>query len=225
MTADAADLITYSQLTVDCFFAEADRLGIANEALRDTATYNRVLESCITRLRAAVAQGVAERLSLVLTPAQAETIARHSLVPSVSAQPVRLTPEESRLAEALYFEAVKAVMAKQGEDLDDGKARQAARTLVRRRSTRQVLVAGALARRVRGRGGCGAAHQRRHRRAGPSRGPRCSRSPYAQVCADGLQLGMHEERLELFEGRRLEQMLVEAGLARTAAIVFLPVAR
>ena len=131
MTADAAELITYSQLTVDCFFAEADRLGVPADALRDTKTYNQVLESCMTRLRAEVAQAVAERLNLRLTPAQAETIARHSLVPSVSPQPVRLTPEEARLAEALYIEAVKAVMARQGEEIGDAKARQTALALVR----------------------------------------------------------------------------------------------
>jgi hypothetical protein len=131
MTGDPAELIFFRSLTNDRFFAEARRLGLSDEQLRDGETYDRVFRSCLIALRSEIVQAVAEGLGIPVSEEQARTIGLHSLVPQVIAEPAPLSPEERRIALELYYHAVKAAAARHATPVSERAARAAARRMVR----------------------------------------------------------------------------------------------
>ena len=56
---------------------------------------------------------------------------RNSLVPNVLSEPAPLTPEERVIAEQLYFHAIRAAAACQGEAISDRSARAVAKKMIR----------------------------------------------------------------------------------------------
>ena len=131
MTADPAELIFFREMTPELFFDEAQRLGISTENLQDKQARDQVLHNCLTEIRTRTAREVAAELGISISEDQALLIARHSLVPEVRREPVRLGPEDRRIAEELYFHAIKAAMARHGTSITDGVARSDARKMVR----------------------------------------------------------------------------------------------
>jgi len=131
MSADPADLIFYGRMTPERFFAEAERLGIAEEELHDQPTYDRVLAESLIAVRAETAQGVAADLGVPIGDGQARNIARNSLVPDVLPGPAPLTPEERAVATELYYRAVRAAAARNASRVAERAARAAAQRMVR----------------------------------------------------------------------------------------------
>ena len=130
MLADPAELMFYQEMSTERFFDEADRLGISLDELRDERTHDWVFYCCLVALRAETAEAVANRLGMSITAEQAQNIARNSLVPEIATGPAPLSAEERRLAEELYFHAIKAASARHGETIADDVARAEALRMV-----------------------------------------------------------------------------------------------
>jgi len=128
---DPADLIYYGRMTPERFFAEAQRLGVDEQSLRDPAVYDRVLVSCLISVRAETAQQLAAELNLPITAEQAENIARNSLVPDVLPGPAPLNPEERKLAVCLYSKAIMAAVTRQNCTITEEEALIGAEKMVR----------------------------------------------------------------------------------------------
>jgi len=120
----------YQEMSTERFFEQADRLGVSLEDLKDERTHDWVFYSCLVTIRAETAAAVADELGLDLTDQQAENIARNSLVPEIATGPARLSAEERRLAEELYFHAIRAAAARHGETIEDAVARVEAQRMV-----------------------------------------------------------------------------------------------
>jgi len=131
MSADPAELMFYREMTADTFFEEAEKLGVAIEELQDEETYDQVFYSCLVNIRTETARAVAKGLNIPITDDQANAIARNSLVPEVSSEPVPLTPEEREIADTLYYHAIKAAAARHGETIEDAVARLEAKKMTR----------------------------------------------------------------------------------------------
>jgi hypothetical protein len=128
---DPADLIYYGRMTPERFFAEAQRLGVDEQSLRDPAVYDRVLTSCLISVRAETAQQLAAELNLPITPEQADNIARNSLVPDVLPGPAPLSPEERKLAVQLYAKAIMAAVSRQHCTITEEEAYIGAEKMIR----------------------------------------------------------------------------------------------
>jgi len=131
MSADPAELMFYREMTADTFFEEAEKLGVSVEELQDEETYDQVFYSCLVNIRVETAKAVAKSLNIAITDDQANAIARNSLVPEVSTEPVPLTPEEREIADTLYYHAIKAAAARHGESIEDSVARIEAKKMTR----------------------------------------------------------------------------------------------
>ena len=131
MSADPAELIFFQEMTTDKFFDEAEDLGYELDQLQEEETHNRVFYTCLVKLRAATAKTVAANLGIEITDEQATAIGKNSLVPVVALDPAPLSPEERRIAEVLYYNAIKAAVARHGSTIKDRTARVEARRMVR----------------------------------------------------------------------------------------------
>jgi hypothetical protein len=131
MPTDPAELILFRKLTPERFFEEAEELGIPLKRLKDDREiHDRVLRDCLIRVRKATAKAVAAELGIPITDDQAYSIARNSLTPQVIAEPAPLAADERAIAKELYFHAVKAAVARQGDSIKDRTARAKARRMV-----------------------------------------------------------------------------------------------
>ena len=131
MSADPAELIFFQQMTPEKFFQEAERLGIGQEQLRDPAVRDRVFHDSLIAHRAETAKAVAADLNIPITDAQAQAIARNSLVPEVLAEPAPLTPDERTIAAELYYRAILAAAARHGAAVTEESARNDAQRMIR----------------------------------------------------------------------------------------------
>jgi len=132
MSADPAELVVLRHMTNEQFFAEAERLGVDDEQLRDPDTYDEVFRSSLVRYRAETVAAVAGSLGIPVTPQQAEAIGRNTLVPLIIAEPAPLSEAERTIALELYYHAIKAAAERLGQRLSDRSARSAARRMMRR---------------------------------------------------------------------------------------------
>lgn len=132
MSADPAELVVLRHMTNERFFAEAERLGIGDEQLRDPDTYDHVFRCSLVRYRAETVAVVAESLGIPITEEQAQAIGRNSLVPTVIGEPAPLSGGERIIAAELYYHAIKAAAERLGQRLSERSARSAARRMVRR---------------------------------------------------------------------------------------------
>ncbi len=128
--SDPAELIFYGGLSPQAIFDEAQQLGIPAESLRDNAIRRRAMHSCLVKIRTATARAVAAQLDVAITPQQAQAIARNSLAPQVSPDPVPLDPPQRAIAEKLYAHAIQAALASHGESITDAEAQSNAREMV-----------------------------------------------------------------------------------------------
>ncbi|NQU25781.1 MAG: hypothetical protein HQ567_31215 [Candidatus Nealsonbacteria bacterium] len=131
MSADPAELIFFQEMTTDKFFDEAEGLGYELDQLQDEDTHNHVFYTCLLKLRTATAKKVAEDLGIEITDEQAAAIGKNSLVPDVALDPAPLSPEERKIAELLYYSAIKAAIARHGSTIKERSARSEARRMVR----------------------------------------------------------------------------------------------
>ena len=130
MTADPAELIFFGEMNPKVFFEQAKRMGIPTRQLEDKSTRDHVWRCCLQEIRVETVREVASRLGISLTEDQTRTIAAHSLVPEVNLDPVSLTDEEREKAEELYYHAVKAAVARQGQTLSEKTARADAQKMI-----------------------------------------------------------------------------------------------